>query len=277
MDSDAWLITLLVSVLWPLGAMALLPFGGPVAYWAMILTGGGIAALFAGGFSATGPIAVGTYLFFVARRHRRTWLASAQNVISRHSQELAIRRRQLVRPGTYGEVDLSAWSRELSHFIDAVVMHEAGPSRPVGDVDGELRTMIEAEVAKMPVVIAYRHDLNPIEYEELVADTLIRHGWDARLTKASGDQGVDVLATMGRLRVVLQCKLYGRPVGNAAVQEAIAGQWFEQATHAAVVSNQGYTRAAQQLASTAGVLLLHHDELPSLERRCLEGKLATDQ
>ena len=51
------------------------------------------------------------------------------------------------------------------------------------------------------------------------------------------------------------------------MQEAIAGQRFEQATHAAVVSNAGYTRAAQELAGAAGVLLLHHEELAGLAAR----------
>ena len=66
---------------------------------------------------------------------------------------------------------------------------------------------------------------------------------------------------------MLQCKLYSRPVGNNAVQQAIAGQRFELATHAVVVSNAAFTRSARELAAAAGVLLLHHDELPSLGER----------
>lgn len=268
MDSDAWLVTVLVSVLWPLGALVLLAFAGPGAYWAMVATGAAVAALFAGAPAAFGPAAVGIYLYVINRRNRRAWLAGAEAIVQQHAHELAIRRRQLVRVGAYGVVDLSDWDREADHFIAAVVEPGAGARRPVGDVSSELRAMIEAAVAKVPAATPFRADLDPIEYEAMVADTLVRHGWDARLTKASGDQGVDVLATKGALRVVLQCKLYSRPVGNAAVQEAIAGQRFEQATHAAVVSNQPFTRAAQQLAGAAGVLLLHHEELPDLERHC---------
>lgn len=271
MDSDAWLVTVLVSVLWPFGALVLLALAGSGAYWAMVATGGAVAALFAGAPAAFGPILVGAYLFAINRRNRRAWLAGAEAIVQQHAHELAIRRRQLIHVGAYGVADLTAWERETAHFIAAVVIPCAEARRPVGDVSSELRAMIEAAVATVPVT-PLRADLDPVEYEAMVADILGRHGWDARLTKASGDQGVDVLATKGPLRVVLQCKLHSRPVGNAAVQEAIAGQRFEQATHSAVVSNQPFTRAAQQLAGAAGVLLLHHEELPALEQRC--GSLA---
>jgi hypothetical protein len=80
--------------------------------------------------------------------------------------------------------------------------------------------------------------LTPLGFERHCADILARQGWRAKLTAGSTDQGVDVLARKGRVSVVIQCKLYSRPVGNAAVQEAIAGQAFMGATHAAVVSNQ---------------------------------------
>jgi HJR/Mrr/RecB family endonuclease len=39
---------------------------------------------------------------------------------------------------------------------------------------------------------------------EAVAQELNDFGWEARTTKASGDQGVDVIATKGGKRVVLQ-------------------------------------------------------------------------
>jgi restriction system protein len=50
------------------------------------------------------------------------------------------------------------------------------------------------------------------------------------------------------VRVVLQCKLYGGPVGNKAVQEAAAGRAHERADFGIVVTNNRYTSAAEQLA-----------------------------
>jgi restriction system protein len=41
----------------------------------------------------------------------------------------------------------------------------------------------------------------------------------------------------------------------------------ERADMAWVVSNAAFTKSAKQLSNTTGVLLLHHDELPSMRER----------
>jgi restriction system protein len=81
------------------------------------------------------------------------------------------------------------------------------------------------------------------------------------------DQGIDVLAEKDGVKVVLQCKLYSKPVGNAAVQEAHAGMAVASAQHSAVVSVSGYTRSARTAAASTQTLLLHPDELPALAAR----------
>ena len=108
--------------------------------------------------------------------------------------------------------------------------------------------------------------LTPLGFERHCAGILVRRGWRANLTAGTADQGVDVLARKGRVSVVIQCKLYSRPVGNAAVQEVLAGQAFMGATHAAVVSNQSYTRAARDLAARTRVLLLSAEDLTQANR-----------
>lgn len=103
--------------------------------------------------------------------------------------------------------------------------------------------------------------LDPVQFEHFCADALRNDGWDARVTQASGDQGIDVIASYGNVKAVFQCKKYAQPVGNGAVQEIAAGKQFERADIAAVVSNATFTPSAKQLASTTGVHLLHYSEL----------------
>ncbi|WP_424135436.1 restriction endonuclease [Roseomonas chloroacetimidivorans] len=104
--------------------------------------------------------------------------------------------------------------------------------------------------------------LTPRQFEQHCADALAARGWSVSVGRGSGDQGVDVLARKGGRTVVLQCKLYTRPVGNKAVQEALAGRGYAGADGAAVVSNAPYTAAAHALAARVGVLLLHVSDLP---------------
>lgn len=101
------------------------------------------------------------------------------------------------------------------------------------------------------------------QYEKFCARALRNLGWDVVEKGRSGDQGVDLIGELNGFRIAFQCKYYSSPVGNAAVQEVIAGAAFEQATAGVVLSNQTYTAAAKQLASavTPKVFLLHHDDL----------------
>jgi len=112
-------------------------------------------------------------------------------------------------------------------------------------------------------VAAFQWDdnMDPIEFERRCAQAMRFAGWTAQTTKGSGDQGVDVLAEQGGIRVVLQCKRYNKSVGNKAVQEAFAAKTFAQAQHAAVVTNSQFTPAARKLAASTGVLLLHFTDL----------------
>ncbi len=94
------------------------------------------------------------------------------------------------------------------------------------------------------------------EFEDYVALVLEDNGFrDVELTSASGDQGVDILATRGGKRYAIQCKNYEDAVGNFAVQEAFAGCEYYECDVAAVICPGTYTRAARELAESTGVLL----------------------
>ena len=107
--------------------------------------------------------------------------------------------------------------------------------------------------------------LSPIEYEQFCAKTLRAAGWSVKTTPLQ-DQGVDVIAELRGVRAVIQCKKYRSRVGNAAVQQVVAGKRHYRAVVAAVVAPAGYTRAAEALARSNGVILLHHEDLAKLER-----------
>lgn len=102
------------------------------------------------------------------------------------------------------------------------------------------------------------------DFEYWVSSNLVKFGWKASVTKASGDDGVDVIAERDGLRVAVQCKLYKGSVGNKAVQEVYTGMKHMQLDRAVVISTGQYTKAAQSIASTTGVLLLSEHDIPHL-------------
>ena len=104
------------------------------------------------------------------------------------------------------------------------------------------------------------------EFEHWVARRLRDEGWNARVTQASGDQGIDIVASLGRTSVGIQCKRYNRSVGNKAVQEALAGRIFHGLDVAAVISTAPYTKSARALASKTGVHLLAVEDIRRMRR-----------
>jgi restriction system protein len=103
--------------------------------------------------------------------------------------------------------------------------------------------------------------MDGVAYEHYCADLFRSAGWSVEHTKGSGDQGADLLVRKSGKSVAVQCKRYTGRIGNSAVQEVIAAQRFYQTSHAAVVSNNPYTKAAQQLALSSRIVLLHHDQI----------------
>ncbi len=105
---------------------------------------------------------------------------------------------------------------------------------------------------------------SPIDYEKQIATNLKKLGFEARTTKASGDQGADVLASKDGVSFAIQCKMYSKPVGNKAVQEANAGRDFYKKDYGVVISNAGFTKSARQAAHACGIILLNDNQLESL-------------
>ena len=97
------------------------------------------------------------------------------------------------------------------------------------------------------------------------ARQLERAGWKVLHCGKNGDQGCDVLAELRGFRAVVQCKLYRKRCGDEAVQQVAGARRHYNAHVMAVVCPADFTAAAQQLAASNGVHLLHHSALATLE------------
>jgi HJR/Mrr/RecB family endonuclease len=212
---------------------------------------------------------------FFDRLSERRALASlsqkAKTATEKHMTALVRRRRQLVQTDAYGHASLDAWNKEISHFLNTQVrplLNEAEESAldshlvKVADL---IETNVEKQARSSMRDLAFSDGMRPREYEHLCADLLREAGWDARVTTHSRDFGVDVIAEKSQSRIVVQCKMYTKPVGIKAVQEIAAGKIHEQADWAIVVSNQRFTSAAIQVAATNDVFLLHHEDLRKID------------
>lgn len=218
-------------------------------------------------------IAVGAVVLRASlRKHALAALLEKAGAAARAHMEALLRRRaQLVRLDPYGKPQAEKWSKELDYFVQQhlkpalTAAEQAILSRNREEVLKAIEVQVAAASATQNPFAKFSDHFTPSEFETFCAETLREHGWDARVTQQSRDQGVDVVASKAGRRVVLQCKLYSSPVGNKAVQEVAAGRAHEKADFGIVVSNNRYTAAAEELANTNHVLLLHYRDLPKLE------------
>lgn len=88
------------------------------------------------------------------------------------------------------------------------------------------------------------------------AEWLRAAGYKVDVVGGARDQGVDLLVKKGRKLIAVQCKKYGRPVGNAAVSAVYAGAKHYGAKQAWVVAPEGFTKGAIELAKSTGVRLM---------------------
>lgn len=160
----------------------------------------------------------------------------------------------------YGEAEYDKYFKEINDFFDYFF--------PDGELDfyNNIRPLMEVaqyidrwfsdgliDTAIIPE--------NGIDFEYWCAEMLEGQGWQAIVSKASGDQGVDIEARKGGFVVAVQCKRYSSPVGNKAVQEVFAGMANISADAAVVISTAGFTKSAIEIAHKTNVILIDADQI----------------
>jgi restriction system protein len=212
-------------------------------------------------------------------------------VVAKHIDTLVVKRHNMVHKNDYGVEDLTPLRKEVECFVENVLNPEH--SKWVDSLDWSEQMKLSDDVKehkskwkkemvgvvcrfiedtyskpenKRRIEEAFKQDEevpdNPHEYERFVARILKKDSWRSRATQGSGDQGADVVAEKDGFKVIIQCKMWKKPVGNKAVQEVISAMKFFDGTHGLVVSSNGqFTNSARELAAKSGIELLHHNEL----------------
>jgi restriction endonuclease len=213
-------------------------------------------------------VAVSFYLRVCAKR---SLTQKIRNAIEQKKSALVRRRAQLVREDAYGKLQLERWIKEIEYFITNYIEPLLSTYElKIMNIDHQrIVAQIEKSVVhwslEEPAFHAFSQTKTPAEFEVFCADQLRRGGWKARVIGQRGDQGADVMAEKHGLVVVVQCKRYAKPVSNKAIQEAAAARAHHKAHYSIVVTNSTYTPAAEQLAKTNSVLLLHYSDLQRLD------------
>lgn len=131
------------------------------------------------------------------------------------------------------------------------------------DLENQINNMLESSVGTNSAVLY--DNMEGHQFEHFCADILKKNGFEnVEVTRGSGDQGIDILATKDGIKYGIQCKCYSSDIGNKAVQEAFSGKTFYHCHVASVLTNRHFTASAKELAESNGVLLWDRDYLNKL-------------
>ena len=117
---------------------------------------------------------------------------------------------------------------------------------------------------------AVLQQMDPYEFEHFVADLWERIGWETTVSTASADKGVDITARKSspyEQLLLIQAKRYGpnTTVGSPDVQQyASLRQQFENVDKVLIVTTNGYSRQAREIAEDLNVKLIDGDGLVEL-------------
>jgi len=106
--------------------------------------------------------------------------------------------------------------------------------------------------------------MDPYDFEEFVADVWAHIGWDTRTVGKPGDRGIDVIATDGDAKQLIQAKRYGpnTTVGSPEVQQYASLRIQEDGVDRVTIVTTGeFTRQAEDLAPELDVILIDGADL----------------
>jgi len=181
-------------------------------------------------------------------------------VLNEHKPKLLSNLRKSYQIDEYGTIKKDDRNEEIHRFLASVKLIQKSRKIGLSKVQGYIKTWATNEIKKTSISTPLPED--GIDFEYWVADRLREYDWEAQVTQGSGDQGVDVIAGQGNLRIAVQCKLYQGSVGNKAVQETLSGMLFLDLDRGIVISTGKYTRSARELADKNKILLLSPEDIP---------------
>lgn len=115
-----------------------------------------------------------------------------------------------------------------------------------------------------PMTMQEIDQLGGPEFEGFLKRLFENMGYQVEQTKLSGDQGADLVLTKFGEKIVVQAKRYSGTVGNGAVQEVLGAISHYRADRGMVVTNNFFSKPAQELAHSNGIELIDRQRLDRL-------------
>jgi restriction system protein len=109
--------------------------------------------------------------------------------------------------------------------------------------------------------IANIDTMSGVEFEQYLQRLLNHRGFSVSMTRATGDLGVDLIASLRADKFAVQVKRSRSKISRRAVSDAVAGILHYRCNRAMVITNNYFTRGAITLARSTNCTLVNRDLL----------------
>ncbi len=118
---------------------------------------------------------------------------------------------------------------------------------------------------KLITIPDYIDNMSGLDFEEFTVNLLKNNGFTNIIkTKASGDYGIDVIASKDEIKYAIQCKNFSSHLGPKSIQEAYSGKNFYNCHIGVVLTNNYFSENAKKLAKNNNILLWDRDKLKEM-------------
>jgi restriction system protein len=172
------------------------------------------------------------------------------------------------------QADQQTWKKILHQRVTPLNAFRNFTNRVQAGSDGRLKEVLPLHRPSLPFDEDQElilHNVDPLKFEVLVKDLMSAMGYEATLTKASHDGGIDVEAVnpapiVGG-KVIVQCKRYGGTVGASVVRDLFGVTMSERATKGILITTSDFSPDAYNFAKDKPVELINGSKLAELLRQ----------
>ena len=139
---------------------------------------------------------------------------------------------------------------------------------------------IRARLDSSPNPAGNLQGLSGIDFEKLISVLLTRMGFQAEMTKTTGDGGIDIIATLDKSivggRYLFQCKRFAPDnlVGAPTVRDFYGAVTADRAVKGILITTSDFTVQAREFAQRVGVELI---DAAQLQRLLLDHQMLESQ
>ena len=226
--------------------------------------GAGLGMIFAVGFASSlaGGLVVMTMAFAFGIALPLVALLSVSGSITERMRGIEGKRRVQDFQTDWARIQYESARKECSRLEKGAVVRDR-----YAEVKEQYESYCEIHQSKKnQLLLNDWRLLRGTPFEQFLVNVFEALGYPVQTTKASCDQGVDLIVTIDGHRVAIQTKGYEKSVGNDSVQEVYAGMQYYQCDACAVITNSRFTRAAIALARSTGCQLIEGADIPQLIR-----------